>query len=464
MTERVRLEDFNSVPADAVRQFRQVVAVPASQVKREQVEWLERGRVPVGMVTVLAGVGGLGKSTWTCLLAARNPGVTLIATAEDSPEATVRPRLEAVKANLDHVRFVSVRAEDDLEDGIAIPEDVAQLEQLVAEMGARLIVIDPLVAHLPGHIDSHKDQSVRRALAPLYRLARTQRCAVVVLIHLNKAQGLAPLARLAGSGGFGNAARSVLLLDRDPDDPAGEDGRRRVLAHIKCNVAEEAPSLLYEVEPIVLPASAGQSEVETSRLKLIGESGHNGRSILALASEEDRSAGDDAAEFLRAELKDGARHPVADMFKAARQVGISDRTLQRARRRLGVDTGKAGFGGGWEWWLPKAPGDLAPSETPEPWHLRGTPLSMPDSGTVEGIEDAEGASLRAVAPSGYLTPSAVRTSHLRALPAPEVRRVLETYRPELVGAAHTTTPDERRSIAALLLAQERQHLVGQRAA
>src|SRR6266498_1540414 len=84
---------------------RRLLATPAAKIQREAVEWLEPGRVPIGLVTVLAGVGGLGKSQWTCLLAARlsrgelgDPGVTLIATAEDSPSTTVVPRLEALEA------------------------------------------------------------------------------------------------------------------------------------------------------------------------------------------------------------------------------------------------------------------------------------------------------------------------------------------------------------------------------
>jgi hypothetical protein len=133
---------------------RRVFAIPASQVRRESVEWLEPGRVPIGMVTIVSGVGGLGKSTWTCLLASRNPGVTLIATAEDSPETTVRPRLEAVEADLDRVRFVVVKTEEGIEDGIAIPDDIAELDALVAASNATLVIVDPLVAHLPGHIDS----------------------------------------------------------------------------------------------------------------------------------------------------------------------------------------------------------------------------------------------------------------------------------------------------------------------
>jgi RecA-family ATPase len=201
---------------------RRAIATPAADVRRERVEWLSPGRVPLRMVTVLAGFGGLGKSQWTALLAAENPRFTLIATAEDSPAATVRPRLEAVGADLERVAFVSIQTDDGFEDGLTIPDDIDTLHELVAEHSANLLVVDPLVAHLPGDIDSHKDQSVRRALAPLYRLAEECGCAVVCVMHLNKAQGLAPLARLSGSGAFGNFARSVLLLDRDPDDPDGD--------------------------------------------------------------------------------------------------------------------------------------------------------------------------------------------------------------------------------------------------
>jgi hypothetical protein len=241
------------------------------------------------------------------------------------------------------------------EDGLTIPDDIDELDELVGQLGASLLVVDPLVAHLPGQIDSHRDQSVRRALAPLYRLAESRCCAVLALMHLNKAQGIAPLARLGGSSAFGNFARSVLLLDRDPDDPDGDMGTRRVLAHIKCNVGVEMPSLLYKVEPILLPADGGQPEVETSRLELIGESPHTARALLAAPSDDERSALDEAKDFLRGELDDGNRHPAGDIFRAARQLGITDRTLKRARKDIGAETEKAGFGRGWEWWLPKGP-------------------------------------------------------------------------------------------------------------
>lgn len=112
----------------------------------------------------------------------------LLATAEDSISATVRPRLEAVDADLGRVCIVRLMREG-VEEGLRLPDDVDELDRLVSETGAQLVVIDPLMAHLPENVNSWRDQSVRRALAPLHHLAETHGCAVVVISHLNKAAG-----------------------------------------------------------------------------------------------------------------------------------------------------------------------------------------------------------------------------------------------------------------------------------
>jgi hypothetical protein len=339
---------------------RRIVTARAAEVGRVGVEWLSPGRVPIGLVTVLAGLGGVGKSQWACLLAAQlsrgelgEPAESLIATAEDLPSTTVVPRLEALDADLRRIHFLTIATESGEEDGIAIPDDIAQLEDVSRELGARLIVVDPLVAHLPLQIDSHRDQSVRRALAPLYRLASTVGCAVIAVLHLNKTQGLAPLARLGGSSAFGNAARSVLLLDRDPDDENGERGSRRVLAHIKCNVAPLASSLLYEVRQIVLPADGDAPMVETSRLELLGESAYDGGTLLASTSDQERTDLEEATDFLRDYLANGLRHPAKEIYRAAADLHIANHTLKRARVKIGAKTAKGGFGSGWEWFLPE---------------------------------------------------------------------------------------------------------------
>lgn len=70
-----------SVPAEATaaaapdpqadRATAELVVLSAADVKVEPVEWLLPDRVPVGMLTLLAGDPDLGKSTFTCLMAAQ---------------------------------------------------------------------------------------------------------------------------------------------------------------------------------------------------------------------------------------------------------------------------------------------------------------------------------------------------------------------------------------------------------
>lgn len=325
---------------------RRLVATPASDIKVERTEWLWPGRISLGDVTLLSGVPGLGKSMFTAWLAAQNsvgglgrePGVTLMATAEDSPARTVVPRLKAWEADLSRVRFLEIiegAAGEEVPDGISLPADTDTVREVAATVGATLLIIDPLMAHLDASVDSYRDHAVRHALKPLYYLAKDLGCAVLALLHLNKNPGGDPLQRIGGSTGLPAAARSALLLARDPDDPDGEQGSRRILAHIKCNVAPEAPSLLYEIEPILIPATATEPEVETARIEHRGESELTGRELLGPPSKDGTSRLEEAEEFLREALAGGPRSS-REVKAAAENAAISPKTLRRARERLGV--------------------------------------------------------------------------------------------------------------------------------
>lgn len=353
---------------------RRAHALLAEQVRRERVTWLEgmEGRIPRRSVSLLVGDPGLGKSLLSLTLAAdvsRAGGFALLATAEDSLSATARPRLEAVGADLGRIGFIQLW-EDGYPDGLRIPDDIAELDRLATESAADLVVIDPLMAHLPAEVNSWRDQSVRLALAPLHGLAERRECAVLVLAHLNKSMSSDWLRRVGGSVGISGAARSVLLLARDPDDADAEQGRRRVLAHVKCNVGPESDSLLYEIEPVLIPANGTEPEVETARIVGRGGSDHNAERLLSTRGDPDeRSAMDEAVAFLVEEL--GSRVMDARMVKrAAGDFGISPRTLDRAKQRVGVIServGGVGSGGHWTWRLrtPQVLADLGNGEVGE---------------------------------------------------------------------------------------------------
>lgn len=329
------------------------VAAPvrASELEVRPVEWLWPGRVPQGGLTVLAGEPGLGKSLLSIWLASGlsrgefgcKPAASLFLTAEDSREHTVLPRLVAARAKCERIVFPPPE-KDGLERSISLPDDIGYLRQLVAKAGVRLIVFDPFVAYLPGKVNSWQDQSLRGALAPLAALAQEQQTAVLLVAHLNKGQSADPLRRLGGSIGLAAAARSVLLLARDPDDPEGITGPMRVLAQIKSNLGLLEPSLAFRIKPATLA-----NDVKTASLEAAGASRFSAADLLALNETEARSKLSEAEALLRAELEDGSR-PVSELRAAASELGISPTTLDRAKKKLGVRSVKLDFDR-WGWVL-----------------------------------------------------------------------------------------------------------------
>lgn len=346
-------------------------AVPLATIQRTRVRWLWPGRVPLGMLTLLIGDPGLGKSVLSLYLAAevsKDGGGVLILSAEDDPGAVIRPRAEAAGADLDRLHVVGVRR-NGVEDGFVLPDDAEDLSDLALDVRARLVIVDPLMAHLSDGVNSWRDQSVRRALAPLHRLAEQRGCAALVVGHLNKARGSAALYRSGGSVGIPAAARSALLLARDPDDPDGDLGGRRVLAHIKCNVAKQAESLACEVQE----AQLGDESVVS--LKFTGTSSITVADLLDSPTGEERTERDEAVDFLRAELADGPR-AVKELKRSATEVGIAWRTIERAKSAVGVETRRVGGAaerGHWEWLL------TPPSVYPSGGGVSKTRIDKPDT-------------------------------------------------------------------------------------
>ena len=65
-----------------------------------------------------------------------------------------------------------------------------------------------------------------------------------------------------------------------------------------------------------------------------------------MPEDDDASALDDAGEFLESELQFGAR-PAKSLLLDGKHAGHSERTLKRAKSRLGIESRKTGTV--WEW-------------------------------------------------------------------------------------------------------------------
>jgi RecA-family ATPase len=136
-----------------------------------------------------------------------------VLSAEEGLRDTMRPRLDAAGANTERIVALSNVAEGRTgERVISLTKDLAIIERAIERVGAGLVIIDPLMAFLSEKTDSHKDQDVRKALAPLATLAERKRAAVLIVRHLNKAAGGNTLYRDGGSIAIIDAARSGLVI------------------------------------------------------------------------------------------------------------------------------------------------------------------------------------------------------------------------------------------------------------
>lgn len=337
--------------AAAASTGRRVELTPASAIQSERVRWIWTSRIPRRSLVVVCGEKGLGKSLLTnSLLAAEltrgtldgelhgTPADVLVATAEDDWRSVVKPRLMAHGADLQRVHRVATRDTDDSEALLTLPTDVALLEKRVKALRdagrTAALVIDPIGAFLAEGTDTHRDASVRRALAPLAAMAERLDLAVIVVAHLTKDESSRLINRVSGAGAFVNAARSVLAFARDPSDPAGEQGTERVLAHVASNWGTYAPTLAYRVE-------GRQIDVDDGSIADVGylvAKGATDVGVDDLQRGPDEN-GTDAQEAIGAALADGARPSRIVKAEVVTALGCSKRTVERAAVRM-ADAGE----------------------------------------------------------------------------------------------------------------------------
>ena len=378
----------------------ETLGVLLSDVVAEQVLWLWESRIPLGKLIILEGDPGLGKSALLTDAAARisvgrawpdgtpcAAGGVVICSSEDGAADTIRPRLDAAGGDPSKVLDLTMVPDGNIERFITIPKDLDAIRQGIKRVGAQLVIMDPIMQFLSGDHNAHKDQDVRQALAPLAKLAEETGTAIVVVRHLNKASGGNPLYRGGGSIGIIGAARSALLVAQHPDDE-----HRRVLAPLKSNLAKPAPSLAFTL------AEAANGAV---RVEYKGKTPYNAETLLAPAPDpEERSALEEAKEFLRDALDDGPRYNKV-LKKEAREADISEATLRRAKEALGVRANKEGDGS-WSWAFEGAdregkdtqdePQDTEVSEDAHLEHLEPLPLDKPSSEAQreQGAQEVQG--------------------------------------------------------------------------
>lgn len=322
-------------------------------VEPEEPEFLWYPYVPKGKVTNLFGPPGLGKTHMALAFAAivsrghpfpdsvdgvprgaSEPGTVLILSAEDGIADTLVPRLLKAGADMQRV-FVLTGSVENPDAGVTLQTDLDLLHAAATQVRPSLIIIDPIQAYIGG-VDMNQATDVRPVYKVLARLAEQHNSAVLVIGHLRKGGAERAIYRALGSIDFVAAARSMLLLDDDPNDEGA-----RILAHAKSNLAPLGSSLRFRLI---------DGHIEWLGVSNLTAEDLNGPSE---RSSEERGNREEAIDWLRDALQDGPQFS-HDLIKRAKdELGVSERTLKRAKAALGVVHFKEpGRDGRWMWELP----------------------------------------------------------------------------------------------------------------
>lgn len=333
-----------------------------ADVQPQSVKWLVPGMIPLHALTLVAGVGGLGKSTWLLGVAAKgsrggfgDPWDTILVSFEDPAAEVLRPRVEAARGDINRIHEVVFTDAASL-DTVSLPRDVDELRNLTRQKGARLIVIDPVVAAFEMGVDTYKDQHVRSVLAQLVGIAEEEHCAIAMVGHLTKGQSSDAYMRVANSGAFWNAARSVVLVTEDRAEDCAGDDDVRLVAQRKANWAKRGQIERWRLEEIVLPERLDPetgAPIVTSRMVFVEHATDvDGEELLA-PRKANKTEG--AQQALRSMLADGEWHESDGLKKLLAAQELSGRTVQRAAKDLGVEVDHRGFPQKTWWRLPFAP-------------------------------------------------------------------------------------------------------------
>lgn len=314
--------------------------ISLSDVEALEVEWLWEPLIPFGMITIMEGDPGVGKSYLAMHLAAQittggelpeneslDKGRVLYLSAEDDAAYTIRPRIDAMGGDPSRIRIQA--------DYLSLDEK--GLEALKREVNRKqldLIIIDPLFAYIPGDRDMYKPNVIRELLSLLKDIASKGETAILIIRHLTKAKHAKAIYQGGGSMDVIGAARSAFRVEQDPDKP-----NVKLVLHIKHNIAVQSQTWSYELIPsdnenIALLNWLGASELTIDDLS---------------GSSSSKSSLEIAVNFLKDQLSKKPK-PSKLIYEEGKMLGISKRTIDRARSELGVKKEKTKKG--WSMSLP----------------------------------------------------------------------------------------------------------------
>lgn len=312
--------------------------IKMSEIQSKEVAWLWYPFIPYGKLTIIQGDPGDGKTTLVLNIAAKlskgegldsdmkltEPLAVIYQSAEDGLADTVKPRLEAAGADCENISVI-----DESKKSLSMIDE--RLEEAIIKTKAKLLILDPIQAYLGGNMDMNRANEARDMTKKLAALAEKYQCAIVLVGHMNKAAGNKAAYRGMGSIDFFAVARSVLLVGR----VEGEENIRAVV-QIKNNLAGFGHPKAFQLSE---DGFLWLGDYEITADEVLG-------GIAPKANKLEQ-----AKRLLRKLAETNNAIQSNEIFNFAEEQNISRRTLENAKKELGIRAKR--INNSWYWELDK---------------------------------------------------------------------------------------------------------------
>jgi hypothetical protein len=294
--------------------------VDLETVTSQAVTWIEEPFLARGELHALMGLGGSYKGTLTLTWAAefsRRGEHVILLSAEDSLDKKVKPLLEAAAADMRFIHPMKVQRGTD-EEMLMLPDQIPLLEDAILNIGAKLVVIDPLVTYIPATLNTHKDHDMKRALTPLSSLAQRTNTTIVGIFHEKKDRSGSAKLWAQGSLAFGTTCRVQMAMHKNSEEEV-------TLEVVKSNIGREGAGILLRADVVEIAPG-----IKVPRLTRAGQAPLSIQELVNGQHDEEMTKTRQAAILILDILEEEGEQKQSDLFKrVAEKVRLAVGTVRR---------------------------------------------------------------------------------------------------------------------------------------